>query len=69
MIAFRELREKTKTKLKGSPVSSGRTKRIAWEISKDSRGYHAYIDGDYLDKFRSERDAKKSIDTAIKELA
>jgi hypothetical protein len=68
MIAFRELREKTKTKLKGSPVSSGRTKRIAWEISKDSRGYHAYIDGDYLDKFRSERDAKKSIDTAIKEL-
>ena len=31
-------------------------------------GYHAYIDGDYLDKFRNERDAKKSIDTAIKEL-
>ena len=68
MIAFRSLRERTKTKLKGSPVDSGRTKRIKWEISKDSRGYHAYIDGDYLDKFRNARDAKKSIDTAIKEL-
>jgi hypothetical protein len=67
MIRFSQLRERN-SKVKGDKVSSGRTKRIKWEVTKDARGYHAYIDGDYLDKFRNERDAKKSIDTAIKEL-
>jgi hypothetical protein len=35
---------------------------------KDSKGYTAYIDGDKLDTYKSEKDAKKGIDFAIKEL-
>lgn len=52
----------------GKPVSSGRVKRVKYDIYKTPKGYAAYVDGDMLDTFRSERDAKKAAETAIKEL-
>ena len=68
MKVFTDIREKK------SPgdivVDSGKIKRIRYEIRKDKKNqFHAHIDGDYLDKFRSQKDAKKAIDMAIKELA
>ena len=46
----------------------GKIKRIKYEIRFDGKLYHAHIDGDYLDKFRKQQDAKKAIQLAIKEL-
>ena len=67
MKSFAQIREKKASS--DEVVDSGRIKRIKYEIRKDKRNiFHAHIDGDYLDKFRNVRDAKKSIDTAIKEL-
>ena len=37
-------------------------------IHKDNKGYTAYIDGDKLATFRSEKDAKKGIDQTMKDL-
>lgn len=67
MKYFSDIREKKSPK--DVVVDSGKIKRIAYEIRKDSKNqFHAYIDKDYLDKFRSEKDAKKAINFAIKEL-
>jgi len=37
-------------------------------ITKDGKGYTAYVDGDKLATFRSERDAKKGIEQTMKDL-
>ena len=52
--------------LKGEVVYRKKHGKYTVVINKDKDGYRAYIDGDFLDKFRSERDAKKSIDMALK---
>lgn len=65
MITFSEIRNKTP---KGDVVYSKKHKRILTKVLKTNKGFAAYIDGDFLDTFRSERDAIKSIETAIKEL-
>ena len=39
------------------------------EIRKEGSNFVAYVDGDKLDKFRSEKDAKKGIEMAIKALS
>lgn len=68
MKTFADIREKKQSE--DQVVDSGKIKRIKYEIRKDKKGvFHAHIDGDYLDKFRSQKDAKKAIDMAIKELA
>ena len=68
MKTFTQIREKKSSS--DEVVDSGRIKRIKYEIRKDNLNlFHAHIDGDYLDKFRSERDAKKAIQLAIKELS
>ena len=67
MKTFLDIREK---KLASDKiVDKGKIKRIKYEIRFDGKVYHAHIDGDYLDKFRSQKDAKKAIQLAIKELA
>lgn len=68
MKTFVDIREKKLST--DQVVDSGRTKRIKYEVRKDKKNlFHAWIDGDYLDKFRSKNDAKKAINMAIKELA
>ena len=68
MKYFADIREKKQST--DQVVDSGKIKRIKYEIRKDKRGmFHAHVDGDYLDKFRSQKDAKKAIDMTIKELA
>lgn len=65
MKTLQELRQK---KLSGNVVFSKRIQRVPVKIVKDVKGFTAYVDGDKLDTYRSEREAKKSAETAIKEL-
>jgi len=65
MKYFSEVRNK---KPKGDLVYSKKHKKVTCAVYKTAKGFEAYIDGDLLDTFRSEKDAVKSIETAIKEL-
>jgi len=56
-----QVNEKTVEKMK---VGSGRKKYPA-EIKKEGSKYVAYVDGDKLDEFRSEKDAKKGIEDFV----
>jgi hypothetical protein len=56
-----QINEKTVEKMK---VGSGRKKYPA-EIKKEGSKYVAYVDGDKLDEFRSEKDAKKGIEDFV----
>ena len=66
MKSFKDIREAKK--VSGEVVFDKKIKRIPVKITKDKKGFTAYVDGDKLDTFRSEKDAKKGIDTIIKEL-
>ena len=65
MKLFTEIRKQESA---GEVVFDKKIKRLRVKIVKDKKGYTAYIDGDKLDTFRSEKDAKRGIDFAIKEL-
>ena len=65
MKTFTELRNK---KLTGKVVFDKRIRRVPVKIVKGAKGFTAYVDGDKLDTYRSEREAKRSTETAIKEL-
>lgn len=66
MKTFRELREARKPK--GKVVYDKKVKGIPTMITKDGGKYTAHVDGDEVDTFRKEKDAKDAIDTLIKEL-
>ena len=67
MKTFVDIREKKSSS--DVVVDSGKIKRVKYEIRKDKKNlFHAWIDGDYLDKFRSKNDAKRAINMAMKEL-
>ena len=66
MKQFSEIREAKK--ISGEVVFDKKIKRLPVKIVKDKKGFTAYVDGDRLDTFRSEKDAKKGIDLIIKEL-
>jgi hypothetical protein len=64
MKTFSELREKKSPK--GEVVFNKKMGKYPVKIFKDEKGYMAFIDGDLLDTYRSESDAKKGIQTALK---
>ena len=63
MKTFKELRES-----KGQSVYKKKHGKYPVEIKKEGSKFVAYIDGDKLDAYRSEKDAKKGIELMIKEL-
>ena len=72
MKTFQEIRGK---KPEGDVVYKKKIKRIPVEIYKrpDKKGrdnlpFVAYVDGDRLDAFKSQKDAEKAIETVIREL-
>jgi len=65
MKSFTEIRKKSPS---GKVVFDKKIAKFPVKIYKDGNGYTAYIDGDLLDTYRSEKDAKRGIDFAIKEL-
>jgi len=52
----------------GKVVFDKKINRLPVKIVQDKKGFTAYVDGDRLDTYRSEKDAKRGIDFAIKEL-
>ena len=69
MISFAELREAAKPKtFGGQQVFSKKMGKYPVVINKDKKGYSAFIDGDFLDTFKSEADAMKAIQQMLKAL-
>jgi hypothetical protein len=65
MITLKEIRNKTQA---GKTVWKKTFKGISTKVQQTPSGYFSYVDGDFLDKFKSQKDAIKSIETAIREL-
>jgi hypothetical protein len=63
MKSFKDIRES-----KGGSVYKKKHGKYPVEIKKEGGKFVAYIDGDKLDAYRSEEDAKKGIELMIKEL-
>jgi len=59
--AAEQINEKTVKKMK---VGSG-SKKFPAEIKKEGSKYVAYVDGDKLDDFKSEKEAKKGIEDFV----
>ena len=70
MKSFAEIREAAKPKtFGGEQVFSKKMGKYPVVINKDNKGYSAFIDGDFLDTFRSEKDAMKAIQSMLKALS
>lgn len=59
--AVSQINEKTVEKMK---VGKG-SKKYPAEIKKEGSKYVAYVDGDKLDEFKSEKEAKKGIEDFV----
>ena len=69
MKSFAELREAAKPKtFGGQKVFSKKMGKYPVVINKDNKGYSAFIDGDFLDTFKTESDAMKAIQQMLKAL-
>lgn len=62
MVNFKQIREATKT------VFNKKIDRVPVKITKDTKGFTLFIDGDRLDTFKSQAEAEKTAKTVIKEL-
>jgi len=69
MKTFAELREAANPKtFGGQKVFSKKMGKYPVVINKDKKGYSAFIDGDFLDTFKTESDAMKGIEAMLKAL-
>jgi hypothetical protein len=70
MPSFKELREKYKPKGKVifSGKAGGRIPKVAVSIVKELKGYTVIIDGDKLDTYKTEAEAKKNLKVTVNEL-
>ena len=69
MKSFAEIREAAKPKtFGGQQVFKKKMGKYPVVINKDKKGYSAFIDGDFLDTFKSESDAMKAIQQMLKAL-
>lgn len=66
MKTFRDIREAKKPQ--GDVVFDKKIDRVPVKITKTSKGFTVYIDGDMLDIFKSQKEAEKTAQTVIKEL-
>lgn len=67
MRTFKELRELAGRMPAGKHVWSKKIKGISTMIHQDKNKYVAYIDGDRLDAYSSQREAEKMITTFMKQ--
>ena len=68
-LSFKQLRE-SKKKPMGDLVKTFKHKRVAVQIYKYKNEFVSYLDGEMLDKYRSEKEAvnmSKEFATALKE--
>ena len=66
MKTFYNIREAVKKK--DNVVLNKKIDRIPVKIVKDTKGFQLYIDGDFLDTFKTQKEAEKTAKTVIKEL-
>jgi hypothetical protein len=67
MKSFKEIREMKSPS--GDIVVNKKVNKISLKIIKDKNGFSVYIDGDFLDTFKSKSEAEKTANTVIKELS
>jgi len=68
MKTFLQIREKVGKHPEGKMVFSKRINTIPTMIHKVRNSFVAYVDGDKLDTYRTQRDAEKAINAFIKVL-
>ena len=66
MKTFQEIREAKKPK--GKIVFNKKIDRVPVIITKGTKGFDVHIDGDFLDTFKSQKEAEKTATTVVKEL-
>ena len=67
MKTFLDLRELTGRKPEGKIVFNKKMKGVKVIIHKERNGFVAYIDGDRLDLYRSQREAEKAASEFMKQ--
>ena len=67
MKTFLDLRELTGRKPEGKIVFNKKMKGVKVVIHKERNGFVAYIDGDRLDVYRSQREAEKAASEFMKQ--
>ena len=67
MKTFLELRELTGRKPEGKMVFNKKISRIPVMVHKERNGFVAYVDGDRLDVYRSQREAEKAAKEFVKQ--
>ena len=67
MRTFLQLRESAGRKPEGKMVFNKRVKGVKAMIHKERNGFVAYIDGDRLDVYRTQREAEKAISEFMKQ--
>ena len=60
MKTFTELRELTGKKPEGKVVFDKKIQRVSVKIHKETNGFVAYVDGDRLDVYKSQKEAEKA---------
>jgi len=67
MKTFTELRELTGRKPEGQMVFNKTIKGIKTMVHKERNGFVAYIDGDRLDAYKTQKEAEKAIAEFMKQ--
>jgi hypothetical protein len=67
MRTFLQLRELAGRKPEGKMVFNKKVKGVKAMIHKERNGFVAYIDGDRLDVYRTQREAEKAISEFMKQ--
>jgi hypothetical protein len=66
MKTFQEIREAKKPQ--GKVVFNKKINKVPVVITKGTKGFDVHIDGDFLDTFKSQKEAEKTAQTVVKEL-
>lgn len=66
MKTFQQLRELTGRKPEGKAVFNKKVGRIQIMVHKERNGFVAYVDGDRLDVYRTQREAEKAATEFVK---
>ena len=66
MKTFAQIRELAGRKPSGKMVLSKKLGKIQIQVYKEPNGFVAYVDGDRLDRYRSEKEAAKAAQEFVK---
>lgn len=67
MKTFTQIRELAGRKPTGRAIVSKKVGKIKIEVYKERNGFIAFVDGDRLDRYRSQKEAEKAATEFIKQ--